>query len=277
MNRFASIATTAALAGSLIGATAAANASSLFYLVPISDLTQTYAPGAIVSFAAVVDLNNGNFASFSVPAAIGFTTTEFRRDAGTGAGTRPKVVQPTQDNPNNPGTPFFGASAQSFNTTLSKINGNTVFTFQNTVGHISDTDQNGVTLAVPAQSYTLGTFNFPIANTNTTGSATVYLPTPFGFSSSANSSDGAYVVGTGVLNSILGKDPTGNAISEAITFPSTTGNGVGSAGNALGKFSALTFKVTSNSVPNTPAPSSLLVVAMGAIPAVGLLRRRAAK
>ena len=268
MNRFASIATTAALAGSLIGATSAANAVSNFYLVPISDLNATYAPGAIVSFAAVVDINRGDFASISVPSAIAFTTAEFRRDAGTGAGTRPKVVQPVQDNPNNPGTPFFSANAQSFTTTTSKINGSTVFTFQNTVGHTSDTDANGATLAFPAGSYTLGTFNFPIANTNTTGSATVYLPTPFGYSNSANSADGAYTVGVGPTNNILGKDAAGNAVNEPITFPNTGG-----------KFSSLTFKVSGGTGGGgaTPAPSSLLVVAMGAIPAVGLLRRRSAK
>ena len=268
MNRFASIATAAALAGSLIGAATTAQAASTIYLVPISDLNTTYAPGAIVSFAAVADINRSDFASLSIPTATAFTTAEFRRDAGTGAGTRPKVVQPTQDNPNNPGNPFFSQSAQSFTTTTSKVNGNTIFTFQNTVGHVADTDATGATVSFPAGSYTLGTFNFPIANTNTTGSATVYLPTPFGYSNSANSADGAYVTGTGPLNTILGKDAAGNAISEPITFPNTGG-----------KFSSLTFKVSGATGGGgaTPAPSSLLVVAMGAIPAVGLLRRRAAK
>ena len=276
MNRFASIATTAALAGALIGAAHSAQATSTIYLVPISDLTQTYAPGAIVSFAAVCDVSRADFASLTVPCATAFVTTEFRRDLGTGTGVRPKVVQPTQDNPNNPGTPFWSASAQSFTTTTSSIGGNTVFTFQNTVGHVADTDANGNTIAFPAGSYTLGTFNFPIANTNTTGSATVYLPTPFGFSSNANATDGNYVVGTGPTLIILGKNAAGTSINDPLVFPDITKPG--NAANPTGKFSSLVFKVSGGSTGgNTPAPSSLLVVAMGAIPAVGLLRRRSAK
>ena len=271
MNRFASIATTAALAGSLIGATAAANATSLFYLMPISDLTATYAPGARVTFAAVIDLNNAGFASVTVPAAVAFTTVDFTNQPG-GTGIKPKVTQPTADDPNNPGTPNFSKNAQSFTTTTSKINGATVFTFQNTVGQLANTDANGTTIALASGTYTLGTFSFPIATTNTNGTATVYLPTPFGYAISANSADGAFPLVGG--NSVIsGKDVNGNALLEQLAFPSvaTPGN----AANPVGKFSSLTFKVTANSTGGaTPAPSSLIVVAMGAIPAIGVLRRR---
>ena len=266
MNRFASIATTAALAGSLIGTVSAAQATTM-YLVPISDITATYAPGATVTLAAVVDLTNSSFASVSIPFATAFTSADFAFTSRN----RPAVSgQPTQNDPNAfPAATVFSKNAQSYTTTASKINGNSVYTVQNTVGQLLDTDANGNTVSLAAGTYTLGTFTFPILATNTSGFATVYMPTPFGFSDSANATDGAFMVGTGALNNITGKDIKGNTFNEPVLFPDKTAvNGVN------GKYSALHFKVTSS---NVPAPSSLLVIAMGVLPAVGLLRRRSAK
>ena len=274
MNRFASIATTAALAGSLIGSVSAAQAMSLMYLAPVSDITATYAPGAIVKFNAFVDLGTSSFASFSIPFATAFTSA----DISYGTGKKASVSQANVDDPQNSGTPIFPSVATSFTTTASKVGGNTVYTFQDTVGHVLNTDTSTgstVTLAAPAGTYAIGTFSFQIALSNTTsGSATIYLPTPFGFSDSANATDGAYVssVGGGPLNYLLGKDIKANNSTDPIAFPGFTGGG---ANGANGKYSSLKFKVTTNS--SVPAPSSLLVIAMGVLPAVGLLRRRSAK
>ena len=244
MKRLASLLTAAAITGSLLGAAMPAQALSEMYLVPISPLNAYYAPGSIVKFAAVIDLNNGNFASLTVPFATAFTTADFTYQTGS-AGVKPKLDasapnggQPSQINPNS-GDYIFNRNAQAYATTASKINGNTVFTFQNTVGQTADSDINGNTLAIAAGTYTIGVFAFPISSTNTSGRATIYLPTPYGFTSSANSADGAYVVGIGPTNTINGKDVNGNFTNELITFPSTTGTPTD------GKYSSLTYTVSS--------------------------------
>ena len=90
MKRLASFITSAALAGSLLGAAGAARAVSEMYLVPISPLNAAYAPGSIVKFAAVIDLNNSNFASLSVPFATAFTTADFTFQTGS-AGIKPEI------------------------------------------------------------------------------------------------------------------------------------------------------------------------------------------
>ena len=272
MNRFASIATTAAFAGALIGAGTAAQATSELYMIPLSPLTATYNPGDTVRFAAVVDLNTSAFASLNVPFAAAFTGKEFNADIA--GGNAPYVDgQPTQTDPNNTRTTVFNKNVQSYQTTASSIGGSVVYTIQNTVGQVADV-KSGVTLAFAAGTYTVGTFSFPIAATNNTGSATIYLPTPFGYSNSSNATDGGFQVPTGPTLTLLGKAPSGASITEPITFPAinvTPGDG---------KYSSLTFKVKTTGGGgggSTPAPSSLLVVAMGALPAIGLLRRRAAK
>ena len=273
MNRFASIATTAALAGSLIGTVSAANALSNLYMVPISDITATYDPTSSdpavnsVRFSAVVDLSNSSFASLSIPFAAAWTDNEFGGPNSIFNGTSPFVDNPNSPNkdPNGKNGAFaFTKNAQSYTTTASKIGGNTVFTVQNTVGQIADV-KGATTLALPSGTYTIGTFTFPLAPGNKSGFATIYLPTPFGFSFSANSSDGAFA-GAAPTNRIEGKATDGSGINDPVNFFTGATNGTG------GKYSSLKFKVA-----NTPAPSSLLVIAMGAIPAIGLLRRRSAK
>ena len=244
MKRFASLATTAALAGSLIGAGTAAQADSTMYLVPISDINATYSAGATVKFAAVVNLGYGGFGSLSIPIAVAYLSSEF----GT---SRPTYASSSAD-------PIFDlASPVAYSTTASVLGGSKIYSIQGTPGHSAQPNDAGTaTVAVAAGIYTLGTFTFPISPANTGTSATVYLPTAFGYSNKANNTDGAFV-GTAPTLSIAGKDILGINTSDPLTFPTT------------GK--SLTFKVS-----NTPAPSSLLVVAMGAIPAVGVLRRRRA-
>ena len=247
MKRFRSFATIAALTGSLVGAGTPAQALSTLYLVPISPLNAVYQPGDMVRFAAVIDLTNSSFASLSIPFATAWIDTEFGGAANGVTSidnqTAPFVDgQPTQIDPNGlHGATVFNKNAQSYTTTTSKINGNVVYTVQNTVGQLADV-RVGATLAFPAGTYTLGTFSFPIHGNSGYpysygGTATIYMPTPYGFSNSANSADGAFSVGAGPLNGILGKDVNGNSLLEPITFPSTTGT------PANGKYSSLTYNV----------------------------------
>ena len=126
-----------------------------------------------------------------------------------------------------------------------------------------------MTVGFPAGTYTLGTFAFPIAPGNNTGSATIFLPTPFGFSDTADSTDGSFSVGYGALNTLRERGLTGGVVSEALVFPD-----INAVGGVDGKYSLLTYQVA---VTATPAPSSLLIVALGVLPTVSLLRRRAAK
>ena len=90
MKRFASF-LTAALAGSLVSAAPVAQADSTMYLVPISDINATYAPGAKVTFAAVIGLGTGAFGSFTVPAAVAYLTTALGMRDQPPSTTRPKT------------------------------------------------------------------------------------------------------------------------------------------------------------------------------------------
>ena len=248
MKRFASLATTAALAGSLVGT---AHAASVIYFVPVSDINATYKPGDTVKFATYVDLGTSAFGSFSVPGAVAYVTTQFSKPLASSA------VYDQSEDPTQPGSgaPLWGLnSSVAFTTTASSIGTAKVQTIQPTNGHPAVPSADGTsTLAVPAGTYQLATFTFKIS-TAASGDVSVYLPTPAGYSNSANATDGAYQAGVGPLNLINGKDIKGNAISDTLTFS---------------KANSLTFHVA-------PAPSSLLVVAMGAVPAIGLLRRRRA-
>ena len=246
MKRFASLATTVALAGSLVGT---AHAASVMYFVPVSDINATYLPGAKVTFATYVDLGTSAFGSFSVPGAVAYVTSQFNKPLASSA------VYDQSEDPTQPGSgaPLWGLnSSVGFTTTASLIGGVKVQTIQPTNGHPAIPSADGLsTIAVPAGTYKLATFTFTISSA-ASGDVSVYLPTPLGYSNSANATDGAYVVGVGPTMTINGKDIKGNALSDTLTFS---------------KANSLTFHVA-------PAPSSLLVVAMGAVPAIGLLRRR---
>ena len=241
MKRFASF-LTAALAGSLVSAAPVAGADSMMYLVPISDLNATYAPGATVQFAAVLDLGVSAFGSFSVPTTVAYATTQF-------GSAKPTFKYDATEDPIEPGTgnPLWNLTTPTvFATTASTINGAKVLTIQASVGHAATpTADHLSTLAVPAGTYTIATFTFPISAVSGLTAATVYLPTAFGYSNSANTADGAYQIGVGPLQAIRCKDVLGNALLEPLTFPNTGG-----------KHSSLTFKV-SVVLPTAPLAGTL--------------------
>ena len=207
MKRIASLVTVAALAGSLVGT--AAQADSTMYLVPISSLDNGgsgYAPGAIVRFAAVLNLGTGSFGSFTVPTAVAYLSTQF----GT---ARPTVER------NNVDAIFDLISPTAYSTTASTIGGAKIYSLQAAPGHTAVQNMNGTaTLAVSPGIYTVGTFSFPISPANSGSTATVYLPTAFGYSNKANNSDGTFS-GIAPTFTITGKDIIGNAFSEPLSFP----------------------------------------------------------
>ena len=224
MKRNASFATAAALVGSLVGT--ATQAQSTLCLVPISDLNKTYAAGSTVKFAAVLYLGTDKFVSFTVPAAVAYLSTEF-------GSARPTVTAVTQAV--DPNSVFDLATPPAYSTTASKVGGATLYAIQPTLGHSPMLSADGVTaLTVPAGTYTIATFSFPIQPTITGNTATVYLPTPFGFSNSASSADGAFQNGVGPTLTLVGKvkNASGNFFSEPLTFP-----------NDATHFNSLTFKV----------------------------------
>ncbi len=263
MKRFASLATTAALAGSLVGAAHIAQAASTIYLVPIDSLDNGglgYNPGDTVNFAAVIGLGTSAAGSLSVPTAVVFTQTQFDV-ADNSYVVKGQGTDPTRGN--KKGTFLWGSDAASFTTTASTYQGATLYGEADAVGHVA-TNVAGKTVAIPAGTYTLATFSFPIAAAITGTSATVFLPTAFGYSNLANNTNGDFQSGVGPLKTLSPKDVNGTTFTESISFP-----------NDATRFSSLTFKVNGAS-STVPAPSSLLVVALGAIPAVSALRRRRA-
>ena len=234
MKRFASLITAAALAGSLVAAGSAARAASDIYLIPISDINATYSPGATVKFAAVVDLGSSSFAAISVPTAIAYITSEF----GT---AKPTAIYDASGDPTSPGSPLWNLTAPIYySTTASAINGAKVLTIQPTVGHSATVGPTRL-LPVPAGTYTIATFAFPIALTNVSGSATVSLPTPLGYSNSAFTTDGGYTPGVGPSFTIKGSDVNGVPLSDPLTFPDTGG-----------KHRSLTFNVTHSEIYLVP-------------------------
>ena len=266
MKRFASLATTAALAGSLIGAGTAAQAQSTMSLVPVSPLSGKYKAGDIINVAAIINLGSSSFGSFSIPTAVGYVNSQFDDPAGGdySADLTAKFIGPKAGTAG--GTALYTLwslnSPNASSSTSSKINGETVQTVQAVPGHsntVVKINNVSTTLAVPAGTYTLATYAFTVASTYTTGPLNLFLPTPLGYSNAAINADGAFT-GSAPTFLINGKTPLGAATSDALSFPV--------AGQML------TFNPAAG--PNVPAPSSLLVVAMGAVPAIGVLRRRRA-
>ena len=226
MKRIASLLSAAALAGSLVAAPDSAKADSALYLVPISDLNATYAPGATVQFAAVLDLGGSAFSAFSVPAAVAYIASE------VGA-AKPTAAYDLTADPLRPSIPFWSLTAPIYYaTTASFLNGAKVQTIQPTAGHAAVSSGTGL-FTVPSGTYTIATFSFPISSTNASGSATVSLPTPFGYTNSGFTADGGYLTGTGPTLTIKGSDVNGDPISDPLTFP-----------NSGAKHSSLTFNVT---------------------------------
>ena len=278
MKRFASLATTTALAGSLIGAGTAAQAASTMSLVPVSSITGTYKAGDIINVAVVLSLGTGSFGTFTCPTAVGYVNSQFD-DPDPGAGIQPAGNGMAGYGPDTTSR-FSGPNAAgttslygmwTLNTpdvnasTATTLNGETLQSAQAVPGHANTTATIGgakTTLAVPAGTYTLATFAFAVASTYKSGPLTLLLPTAFGYSNAVNNTDGAYVAGSGPSMLINGKAPSGGTpIAEPLSFP-TAG-------------AKLTFNAPATGGA-TPAPSSLIVVAMGAVPAIGVLRRRRA-
>ena len=252
MKRFASL-TTAALVGCLISAETNAKADSTMYLVPISDLSATYAPGSSVQCAAVLDLGVGNLGFLSLPTAVAYLPAQFGSDFPT--------VAPNQtEDPTQPGKgiPFWGHPLSSYNTTATRINGAVLDTIQESISHVATNDGKGHTVAIPAGTYTIATFTFPISPDITGNTATVYLPTPFGYDISANTADGYYINAVGPQFSFFSKNTLGLAEFEPLAFP-----------NADGKYNALTFKIAA-----VPEPGSIaLLLGIGTV-GIGVLRKR---
>ena len=249
MNRFASFATKAVLAGSLLGASLAANAQVNLYLVPITPLGSV-TPGSVVRFAVVTDIVQNNLTALTIGAAVTYDTTYFDpaglvQDPNTGA-------YPAADGKFN--DPLWGLSpGTNLGTTTSGPNGAGVATVQTAAGHA----KIGTNKIAPG-THTVCTYSFPTL-ASAKGNATIYLPTAFNFNSGA----GAAATSSDTLQGAVSGTP---ALPTGFTFDTSAGST---------KPASLTYTI--GSAATTPAPSSLLVVALGAIPAAGLLRRRASK
>ena len=263
MKRFASLATAAALAGSLLGAATAAQADSTMSLVPISPLSGTYAAGDCISFATVLNLGTSSFGAFSVPSAVGYLNSQFDTPAtdgsSYGAGYA-RFVAPQLDGHDLPTYPLWTLNAPDVNTpTKSALNGETVQSAQAVPGHSKTVGRFlGVptTLAVPAGTYSLAMYTFTVASTYKSGPLTLFLPTPLGFSDSSFDTDGAFVNGFGPTYLINGKSRTGDAIAEPLSFPL--------AGQML----------TFNSTAAVPEPGSLALLFGMASLGLSVLRKR---
>ncbi len=255
MNRFVSLVTAAVLAGSLLGSEGQVKADSTLYLVPISDLNATYAPGSSVQFAAVCDLGVRaiDWASTSAPTAIAYTTAQFGVN-------QPTAVYDTSEDQANPGALFWDAMTPIvYHTTASKVNGATVQTIFVDPGHFRRFGTNGdLNAKIFAGVHTIATFTFPISPTIKDSVATVYLPTPYGFSNSSNSTDGFYINGRGPALTLYGVDVQDNRFSDPLTFP-----------NSGGKYSALSFRVGA-----VPEPGAMALLAGITTLGAALLRKR---
>ena len=262
MKRFSSLATAAALAGSLLGIGTAAQADSTMRLVPISPLSGTYAAGDYISFATVLNLGSGSFGSFSVPTAVGYLRSQFDDPAtdgsSYGADITAKFIGPHVFG--TAGYTLWTLNSPDVNASTSgKINGEAVQSAQVAVGHPNTAVKiNGVntTLAVPAGTYSLAIFSFTVASTYKSGPLTLFLPTPLGFSDSSFDTDGAFVNGFGPTYLINGKSRTGDAIAEPLSFPL--------AGQML----------TFNSIAAVPEPGSVALLFGMATVGVSILRKR---
>ena len=226
MKRIASLVNTLALAAALVGAETAAQSQSAMYLKRISTQS-TYTAGQNVTFAVMLDLGTSNFVSFSVPTAVAYLSSQF-------GPTRPTATAYTINA--DPDSIFDQAAPTSYTTTAFTIGGAKLYAVQATPGHTPNTPDGFPRGAVPAGTYTLATFTLPVASIPGgfgAVSATVYLPTAYGYSNKASNTDGAFI-GTAPTLSITGKDASGNGLSDPLMFP-----------NTASKPNSLTFNVLS--------------------------------
>ena len=247
MNRFASFVTKAALAGSLLGAGLAANAQVNLYLVPITPLG-TVTAGSTIQFAFVVDITANNLSSLTIGAGVTYDRS---------------VFDPNGFDPNQGYTAADGPySADKFWNRLGGTASGTTTTGPNGVGLPVLQTSNGRskvgTSVITPGTHTVATFSYPTLAT-ASGDATIYLPDAFLYNNPAT----AVASSEDTVNYVIAGVTTQFNPSPVTFFPNTTA-----------KPASLTYQISGGAV--TPAPSSLLVVALGAIPAAGLLRRRRA-
>ena len=275
MKRFASLATTAALAGSLLIAGNASQAASYnLYLVPTGATKNLALTTKSVSFRVLVDINDTNVTTLTIGPAIAvntpnsvlrFTTTTAGVVAISSSFTPDKSqFQPAVDDFNNQGLDPAGApplwdQSAKINTATRTVGSQEVRYFQGGVGHTAYNLSTGGVAAIPAGTYTVGSYTIPlntVAGGITNGSSVAFqLPSAFGLADPNNNT----------TQDFFTDNFSGNP-SPTVSFPN----------NGTTKFSSLTYTFGTGT-PATPAPSSLLVVAMGAVPMVGVLRRRSLK
>ena len=270
MKRFASFATSAALAGALLcaGTVSQAGIAYNMYLVPTNGLTVR--PGGNINFNVLIDFPTGPvlpFALFLGPAIAtpeaGITQT--MSTSGSGAMARTVTVgpqvsfvadtskfQPYVDALTALGDPNpVGNSPRMWDQLGSNVRGTAVSgqkTVQYGIAHSKQLDPGDGTsiLTIPAGTYTVGTYTFTALSTDTVGQTLNFkLPSAYGLS-----------------------DPNVNATKDIVS--DNIGGSTVSFPDTVQKPAQLTFTV----IPGTPAPSSLLVVAMGVVPLVGVLSRR---
>ena len=266
MKRFASLATSTALAGALLIAGSASKATTNYamYLQPISSSTVTPGAAAVFTFRALIDIpaqdaNNNGTISLTLGPAVTYTTvvTGPTPPPGPGVVTNRGKFKFAADKTEFPGLPGSGTATwdqtglpNSFSTTTSGV-----LTFQGSVGHTKQSDPNtGSVVTVPAGTYTIGTYTIPITNA---GELDITLPGSIGLNSGPNGARDFINNTSGDANGVVS---TNDAV---LSFPN----------DGKTKFSTLVVNKASTGT-GTPAPSSLLVVAMGAVPMVGVLRRR---
>ena len=272
MKRFASLATTAALAGSLLIAGNASQAANYnLYLVPNTPAgSRNNLPLTTksLSFRVLVDINTPGVNTLTIGPGISTNSpNSVLRFSTTTTGVNPLVsftpdaskFQPAVDDANNQGLdpagapPLWDKTASPVFATRT-VGSQVIKYFQGAVGHSAYNDVTlGAVDSIPVGTYTVGTYTIPlntVAGGITNGSSVTFqLPSAFGLADPNNNTTQDYF--------------TDSVGSPAVSFPN----------DGASKFNSLTYTF-GTSGPATPAPSSLLVVAMGAVPMVGVLRRR---
>ena len=185
MKRFASLATSTALAGALlIAGSAASHAVTTYamYLQPISSTTITPGASSLFTFRALVDIpaqdaNNNGTISLTLGATFIYNTviTGPTPVPGPGIVSNRGKFKFTKDNSEFP--PLAGSGTATFDLTLGASFSTATsgaLTYQGSAGHTKQTDPNtGSVLTVPAGTYTIGTFAVPITNA---GQLDIILP-----------------------------------------------------------------------------------------------------
>ena len=269
MNRIASLFSTAALAGSLLTAGIVSHAANYnLYLVPTGATSNLPLTTKSVSFRVLVDINTPGVNTLTIGPAIAVKTpnsvlkfTTLAAGAVVSASFapdksqfQPAVADAVAQGQDPAGAPALWDQTAKLNYATRTVAGQEVKYVQGGVGHTAYNDTTlGVVDAIPVGTYTVGSYSISlntVAGGITNGSSVAFqLPSAFGLA-----------------------DPNSNTTQDF--FSDSVGNPtVSFPNNGTTKFNSLTYTF-GTSATGTPAPSSLLVVAMGAVPMVGVLRRR---